>query len=400
MTLPTFVSRLSLVMFLLAATSSTFAQANGYTVVPLGPALGTPDAPVIPTARDINKQGAVVGSNRAIGGQNSGFLWKAGTTYPMPTLGGTCSNASSINDLGDIVGTACLPGDTTRHAVLWKGGEVLIDKDLFGGTQSTANRINNKGHVMGIYTLADNSTHLYYRTSSTWQEVGPELFPGGLNDAGEVTGQFDVGPADPVTFVAPTHGFYWYKGKFRDFGPLFGTNYNYASAIDAAGRVAATTDLAGDVVAHAIIWDHGFIADLLPLADNQVSWAFGMNNKVQIVGHSGLKDPFPEDGPPAFAMLCPCSPVLWTDGVVWDLNKLVPPEWTIEFAFGINDNGQIIARARKNFGLRQSVKLVPKAAPASPSQMIGPVSDRTSMPGSAGPSRLVRQRTGEIREIP
>jgi len=389
-----------LAFFVVLSVPQSFSQTAGYTVVPLGPALDSPSGLVSPTPRDINKQGWVVGSNRPIGGQNSGFLWKGGIVYPMPTLGGTCSSATGINDQGDMVGTVCLPGDTVRHAALWRGGSFVVDKDIFGGTFSSANYINNKGHVIGVYGVADGSTHLYYRTFNTWQDVGANLFPDGLNDSGEIAGQFDVGPVDPVTFQAPTHGFYWYKGKFRDFGSLFGTDYNYAIAIDAAGRIAGTTDLAGDVVAHGMIWDHGFIADLPPLPDNQVSWAMGMNNKVQVVGHSGLKDPFPEDGPPAFTMLCPCTPVLWTDGMVLDLNSLIPSEWVLDFAFGINDSGQIIARAHKNGGPRQSVKLVPKPVSASTSaQFVGPINRRSKSAGVGGPSRLVRGKDGEIREV-
>ena len=385
---------------ILIATSTALPQSAGYFVVPIAPVVEIPGTFINRTPRDINKQGWVVGTDRPNSGQNTGFLWKGGTVYQMPTLGGTCSSASGINDQGDIAGTACLPGDTVRHAVLWRGGSFLVDKDIFGGVSSSGNRINNKGHVLGTYTLADGTFHSYYRTSSTWQDVGANLFPRNLNDTGEVAGEFDVGPADPITGVAPTHGFYWYKGRFTDFGALFGTNYNYADDIDAAGRIAATTDLAGDVTAHAIIWDHGFIADLAPLPLNQVSWAFGMNNKVQIVGLSGFLDDDPEFGPPAFDMLCPCTPVLWTNGVVLNLNSLIPPEWKLQFAFEINDSGQIIARASKNGGPQQSVKLVPKPVSGTSAPFVGPMNVRSNSTAVGGPSRLVRQKTGEIREIP
>lgn len=125
-----------------------------------------------------------------------------------------------------------------------------------------------------------------------------------------------------------------------------------------------------------------------------------MNNKVQIVGLSGLLDPETLFGPPAFDMLCPCNPVLWTNGTVLDLNSLIPPEWQLEFAFGINDSGQIIGRARKNGGPRQSVKLVPKPVSATTAaQFVGPISARSNSTGVGGPSRLVREKTGEIREV-
>lgn len=385
---------------ILIASSNAFSQTIAYRVVPLGPVIDSPNSPINPIPTGINKQGWVVGYNRRpFGGQPSGFLWKGGTVYAMPTLGGTCSTASAINDQGVAVGTVCLPGDTTRHAAQWKGGTSLVDIDISGGVFSTANFINNKGHVMGLYTQSDGSSHMYYRTFATFKDVGANLFPGGLNDAGEIAGQFDVGPPDPVSGVAPTHGFYWYKGVLTDFGALFGTNYNYAVDIDNAGRIAATTDLAGDVTAHGIIWDHGFVADLSPLPPyNQVSWALGMNNKVQLVGLSGLKDPFPEDGPPINSMMCPCTPVLWTNGTVLDLNALVPPEWVVVFAFDINDGGQIIAQARKNGGGRQAVKLVPLVSATAMARTLSARSVRPKA-GVNGPSRLVREKTGAIREV-
>ena len=280
---------LGCLMFLTFANA--WSQTVAYRVVPLGPIIEANS----PTPRDINTKGWVAGSNRGNAG-NLGYLWKGGVATTMPTLGGTCSSASGINEQGDVVGTACVAGDTTRHGVIWRGGTRLVDLGLFAGIFSTANRINGKGQVMGIYGLPDGSFHMYFLKGKVWEDVGANLFPGGLNDAGEISGQFDVGPPDPISGVAPSHGFYWYKGQLRAFGALYGTNYNYAIDIDAAGRVAATTDLAGELVAHGIIWDHGFISDLAPITTHQVSWAMGMNNKVQIVGLSGLRNTEPPTG--------------------------------------------------------------------------------------------------------
>jgi len=86
--------------------------------------------------------------------------------------------------------------------------------------------------------------------------------------------------------------------------------------------------------------------------------------------------------------------------MVLDLNSLIPSEWVLDFAFGINDSGQIIARAHKNGGPRQSVKLVPKPVSASTSaQFMGPINRRSKSAGVGGPSRLVRGKDGEIREV-
>ena len=118
----------------------------------------------------------------------------------------------------------------------------------------------------------------------------------------------------------------------------------------------------------------------------------GMNNKVQIVGLSGLRNTEPSDGPPVQTMTCPCTPVLWSDGKVVDLNALIPPEWVLQFAFGINDQGQIIARAQQNFGPTQSVKLVPiRSTTTSTGFTAQGISGRAKYEQFGGPRRLVRE---------
>ena len=100
-------------------------------------------------------------------------------------------------------------------------------------------------------------------------------------------------------------------------------------------------------------------------------------------------------------MLCPCHPVLWTNGTVLDLNSLIPPEWQLQFAFGINDSGQIIGRASKDGGPQQSVKLVPKPVSAgTAARFVGPINVRPNLTGIGSPSRMVREKSGEIRELP
>jgi hypothetical protein len=70
-----------------------------------------------------------------------------------------------------------------------------------------------------------------------------------------------------------------------------------------------------------------------------------INNRGQVIGLSGLHDPEPADGPPVFAMLCPCHTVLWENGSVISLESLIPPQWSLTFALDINDRGEILAQA-------------------------------------------------------
>lgn len=65
----------------------------------------------------INKHGQVVGWYK-FNGQDRAFLWDNGELMDLGTFGGSQSRAYDINDAGQIVGWAMLPGDTAYHAFL------------------------------------------------------------------------------------------------------------------------------------------------------------------------------------------------------------------------------------------------------------------------------------------
>ena len=76
----------------------------------------------------------------------------------LGTLGGACcSQATAINDHGDVVGDSGTgPGMSPRHAFLWRHGR-MVDLGTLGGTFSTATDINNRRAIVGFSSLADGS---------------------------------------------------------------------------------------------------------------------------------------------------------------------------------------------------------------------------------------------------
>src|ERR1041385_203432 len=69
----------------------------------------------------------------------------------MPSLGGTVSRANSINNRGWLAGYSTLPGNQTRHAALWRDGEIT-DLGTLGGPNSavTSSVKSNSGLIVGI----------------------------------------------------------------------------------------------------------------------------------------------------------------------------------------------------------------------------------------------------------
>src|SRR5262245_42254928 len=67
----------------------------------------------------------------------------------LGTLGGDFGQASSINDVGQVVGFGYTAGDTVRRAFLWTAAGGMVDLGTLGGTSSSAHGINNAGQVVG-----------------------------------------------------------------------------------------------------------------------------------------------------------------------------------------------------------------------------------------------------------
>ena len=113
------------------------------------------------TAIWINNRGQVVGQSslasspgtcNPFGPSVSGchaFLWSEGVMTDLGTLGGNDSTAFALNDAGEAVGRADVPGSKTHDGFLWKHG-VITDLGTPGGDPcSTANSINSQGQIVG-----------------------------------------------------------------------------------------------------------------------------------------------------------------------------------------------------------------------------------------------------------
>ncbi|HEX8202689.1 MAG TPA: PEP-CTERM sorting domain-containing protein, partial [Isosphaeraceae bacterium] len=131
------------------------------------------------------------------------------------------------------------------------------------------------------------------------------------------------------------HAFLWAGGAMQDLGTLGGAA-SQARAINAAGQVVGWSHRADGTSPHAFLSRAGVMIDLGTLPGFSGSWANGINARGQIVGFAGVVD----DRLGTFTQRA----FLVEDGVMTDLNALIPPDtgWTLAAADAINDAGQIV----------------------------------------------------------
>ena len=238
-----------------------------------------------------------------------GFAWEEGVMRALPTLGGNNSYGAGMNNRGQIVGWAetsvhdetCTPPQVLQFEAVIYGpakDQVQVLPPLAGDADSAATAINDNGQAVGISGLCSNAV-------------------GGFS---------------------ARHAVLWENGVPIDIGNLGGRTWNTPTAINNRGQVVGFSDLPDDEVAHpnfhAFLWTReGGIQDLGTLPGDVRSEALGINEKGQVVGLSIDAD----HNLRAF---------LWQDGVMTDLNTLVPAgSPALLYANDINNRGQITGEA-------------------------------------------------------
>ena len=267
--------------------------------------------------RSINDQGIVVAQGRDQGPTTFDANNPANNAWDRPLIPGLSppgantappgqTRALGINNHGDVVGASVLGSTLASHAFIYSNGKTT-DLGTLGGTESVALAINDAGQVVGH----SNTTI--------------------LNDAGG------------------GHGFIWQNGVMQDLTPSDPTHQSVASAINASGLVAGQAFYANGQY-HATIFNptSGLAQDLGTLPGGTWSVASAINGKGQVVGVS-VSDQGWEH---AF---------LYSNGVMKDLNNLIPPNSTVTLseARAINDLGQIVVG-----GNNRSWLLTPSNLPA------------------------------------
>jgi probable HAF family extracellular repeat protein len=302
-------------------------------------------------ALDVNDRGQVTGNSRTSTTTLPllAFAYTDGEMTEIGTLPGSnaFSRGYAINNRGVVVGES----DNNRpRAFRWEDG-VLSDLGDLGGGSAVAHGINNSEQVVGASSNGTASRpFVWWR--GTMRDLG--TVQGGtntpgrawdVNDRGDVVGVSRVvGSTSQATmWPGPNRGS---TGAPTGLGSLGdGQRFSEAVAVNNQRWVVGRSTVQGSTE-RAFLWrsDEG-MTDLGSLGLNH-SQALDVNNRGQVVGYASSFA-----GAPSFGT---AAAFLWEDGVMRDLNELIPEGsgWQLLAAEGINSSGAITGYGRLNGEIR------------------------------------------------
>ena len=129
----------------------------------------------------------------------------------LGTLGGTQSEATDINNGGQVVGYAETTNDRAVHAFL-HSGTTMIDLGALSGGDSQAQSINDVGQIVGTASVTGDVWHAFLYSGSTMTDLNTLInSPGwtlqqasGINDAGQIVGSGTIGGHTHAFLLTPT----------------------------------------------------------------------------------------------------------------------------------------------------------------------------------------------------
>jgi probable HAF family extracellular repeat protein len=342
-----------------------------YTVTDLGTLGGT-----YSYGYGINNAGVVSGGTatqaETDGISQTAFLWDRDHFFNLGTLGGiACPDCSSEAGGPNAKGESPILSETSEPAymgedfcgfgthrqclgAIWKNGKMTALPTLRGGQNGQAYWTNNQGQVVGF---TENGTPDSTCSSSVSFQVlrfeavmwGPngevhELHPlkgdtvgfaFGINDKGQAVGATGVcsNTSLPPVHPAGAHAVLWEKdGTPTNLGSLAGLAPNVAGSINNLGQVVGTSPFSDGTI-HTFLWTRTTgMQDLGTLPGAVVTVApccHTINDNGQVAGYS-------------IDAMGNMGAFLWRDGVMSDLNALIPdsPLYLLA-ASSINDAGEI-----------------------------------------------------------
>jgi probable HAF family extracellular repeat protein len=243
----------------------------------------------------------------------------------LPSLGGTSSFGSSVNNRGWVAGSSNLAGDETQHAALWQS-PFTPDLGTLGGPNS------------GVLWPVKNDQSIISGISQT-------AAPDPLGERWSCSAFFPAATAVGHQCL----GFVGRDGVMRPLPTLGGTN-GFATGTNNSGvtvgwaenTVHDPTCVPPQVLQfRAVVWGPppDRIRELPPLPGDTVSAATALNDRGQVVGISGICDR-------AVGRFSAIHDVLWQNGQPTDLGSLGGVAWNTPMA--IDERGEVVGFANSS----------------------------------------------------
>ncbi len=180
------------------------------------------------------------------------FLWQNGKMTNLGSLGGTCTNAITINNRGQVVGYSFLAGDEAFHPIRWERGS-LTDLGITAGHQGYAGALNEAGDAVGWGTIADDDVVIH---ATLWSGQGTtDLGSLGADQCSVALGinarKQVVGLSGNCAFEDPSlRAFLWEPG-----GQMIDLNTLISPSLGIQLRNVATINDRGEMAAVAVFPD-------------------------------------------------------------------------------------------------------------------------------------------------
>ena len=314
-------------------------------------------------ATGLNNSGQVVGgADTARHGKGPEFItnvfvWQNGHMKAVQGLDGSHAFVVSVNARGQMAGAYSPdPLKASFAAALFTlGGKVTLlggfPSKQHGYSLSQAEAVNAKGQCVGI-----SNNQAFFWTAGRLKKLSPPkgytaADASSVNDFGAAAGKANkIGRGKTAT-----HAIYWNPaGAGKDLGVLAGYKDSIARGINNKGQVAGWVGVSGGTPGRgltfhyqAFLWQNGTLRGLGSIPRLPDSKASALNDRGQVVGNAYHKTDE--------------AALLWQNGKVYELNKLVPPGsgWKLQNALVINNQGWIVGNGIHN-GIRRGFVLIPR----------------------------------------
>ena len=203
------------------------------------------------SANTLNSAGVIGGYSHAT---RQAAIWTGAVQRDLPSLGGTSSQVASLNSAGTAVGSSSLIGDPTYQCMPWEGGAPcvvahatawtpdgnILDLGTLGGAASWATSINELGQVIGAIRYERSQVaHAFVWENGLMTDLGAGTALD-MNNVGVVVGSMPAEYGNPLATI-------WIDGRATNLNSLLASpaladdwHIYSAAAVNDAGQIAAS----------------------------------------------------------------------------------------------------------------------------------------------------------------